>query len=100
MSYEIKFDDGTDEGEVFSLASSAGWRDMTDWIETLDKKKYERLIELANEGMITGTDALAKQLRSAIKHQTPKDETVLATAKNLLSMIGIGNPVELAIVTA
>lgn len=98
MTYEIRFDDG-EEKTRFSLASSHGWTLFIKWVESLPKDQYRHLFELCVKGKVLDTFALSNQLKSALRKHKPKDEGVLETAKYLRKNIGIGDPVETAMVT-
>lgn len=100
MSYSITFRDeqgGTDG--PFSLATTAGWADVGRWAASLPAGRYPAVTRFLAAGRYAGTDALAAQLSEALGAHPPDDDTA-HTVKNLLELIGVGDPGESARVIA
>lgn len=80
-----------------SLASNSGWGHLADWVESLavDSPALAHLVE---HGWQEDTRRLTDELRARLQDSTPADPAVIATAKNLLDLLG-GSDAEVVAVT-
>lgn len=80
MSYSIVF--GSDE--VVPLASVAGWRELSDYVEQLDVDQYPKLTDLVEWAVAEDLQALATEIESVVA-ENPPDDDVASTLQELLT---------------
>ena len=74
--------------EQVPLASTRGWMDAKDWIDTLEPvETYLRLIQLAEHGWTHSLSELRSQIVAALKEFPPDDPTVADTMAGLIETL-------------
>lgn len=96
MSYSIRFDDGSDGGEVFSLATTRGLMLLGEWAESLPDR-YRAVRSLLSDGAVAGTRRLSRELRVAMRDDPPEG-AVIDTVKGLMELLGVGDEDEVAVI--
>lgn len=99
MGYEIQFTAPGEMTDILDLGSSQDWEDFSTWATALKRDLYPSLVAFGQDGRVTGTDDLAKQLKQALAKQKPENRGARLTAQHLLKLIGIGDPHETASIT-
>lgn len=97
MSLAIQFTSPDyEKADVVQLASSNGWRLVSEWAVSLPGK-YQSIKSLCENGEVGNTAMLAEQLGEALRDNPPGSQ-VKHTLDQLLERLGDGSPVETATV--
>lgn len=98
MSLSITFlaDDGNDG--PFQLSSATGWNLVSEWADSLPEG-YASIKVLTDSAECGDTRELGRQLTEALEKFPPDNPDVKDTLEELLDLMGVGDPAEVAMVT-
>lgn len=82
MSYSI----GIGTEDIQPLASVAGWRELSEWCDTLDAATYPKLIGLTEWAVCEGLDDLKAEIEAALRDDPP-DADIAATLSDLVDIL-------------
>jgi hypothetical protein len=89
MSLSVMFHGAPDGDDgPFQLASGSGWAAFGEWAESLAKSHL--LKELVEDGTVSDSGKLSKQLKKALRKSPPDNPDVEDTARQLLKRLGVG----------
>lgn len=78
---------------TFFLCSTGAWNKFTAWASSVPSAG-EKLLELCENGTVTGTYALSDDLFSLIELSPRADPGVEATMERLAGLVGVGTATE------